>query len=357
MRKFLGNLLALVAVACWDFSSGFAPQTPTRVMTSLPYGAHLHNGRAKALNAIAFDPRWGNQQQQQQQQQKPKRERRREDRFERTAAQDIQAQAPCIMEIDGVKYNMTAWAKAHPGGENILLKFHNKDASKAFHAAGHSKKAYEMLKDFAIAEGATAEQVAVPERSVTDNIPRWRKKLFTKEDPIGIHKYMGIFVLLHFLFCYGQMYFGDPSCGLGTRLGKGPSIFPALCLIPHAVLSLSSLIFHTVPKERVVGQPMIWQEFRLHNISFGVRSVVAAALAWASYYSGHNPAVRRIAIWGSCASVLVAQYAADLGTKYLRINNAESTTATMPYWDDCSVETQKRFKTCTYLRDLVLYLY
>jgi hypothetical protein len=36
--------------------------------------------------------------------------------------------------------------------------------------------------------------------------------------------------------------------------------------LPHAVLSLSSLIFESVPRERVIGKPMIWQEFRLHNI-------------------------------------------------------------------------------------------
>lgn len=41
-------------------------------------------------------------------------------------------------------------AKAHPGGVKILQKFHNTDATKAFHAAGHSKMAYEMLTDFVI---------------------------------------------------------------------------------------------------------------------------------------------------------------------------------------------------------------
>lgn len=334
MRELLGNSLLFAMLAPWQSSMGFVPSHQTTKLKT-----RQHHGLVSPLHAITFDPRWGRGNAE-----RPKNRIKNEDRFERTATRDIQSQAPCIMEIDGVKYNMTAWAKAHPGGEKILMKFHNKDASKAFHAAGHSKKAYEMLKDFAIIESSTT--VATPEITTTsapptvDNIPRWRKKLFTKEDPIGIHKYMGIFVLLHFLFRFRQMYFGDPSCGLGTRLGKGPSIGPALCLIPHAVLSLSSLIFHTVPKERVVGKPMIWQEFRLHNIAFGVRSVVAAALAWMSYYSGHNPALRRLAIWGSCASVLLAQYVADLGTKHLRVNNAESTTATMPYWEGCSVETQ-----------------
>jgi len=75
------------------------------------------------------------------------RKSKREERFARTSSKQAQAQAPCILKIDGVSYNMTAWAKAHPGGEKVLLRFHDKDASKAFHAAGHSKHAYEMLKE------------------------------------------------------------------------------------------------------------------------------------------------------------------------------------------------------------------
>lgn len=177
----------------------------------------------------------------------------REERFERVASKAANTQAPCIIEIDGMSYNLTAWAKAHPAGEKILLRFHGKDATKAFHAAGHSKKAYEMLKDFAVQPSSVATTPAP-----AGDIPRWRKKLFTKEDPIGVHKYLGVYVLLHFIFRFGQMYVGDASCGLGTRLGKGPSVWPALCLVPHALLSLSSLIFHTVPRERVIGMPMIW---------------------------------------------------------------------------------------------------
>ena len=123
--------------------------------------------------------------------------KKREERFERIASKEAQAQAPCIIEIDGTSYNLTAWAKAHPAGEKILLKFQGKDATKAFHAAGHSKKAHEMMKDFAIGSAAVS---ALP---VPDNVPRWRKKLFTKEDPIGVHKYFCIFVLLHFLFRFG----------------------------------------------------------------------------------------------------------------------------------------------------------
>jgi hypothetical protein len=176
------------------------------------------------------------------------------------------------------------------------------------------------------------------------------------QDPIGIHKYLGVFVLLHFAFRYTQMLFGDPSAGLGTRLGKGPGIIAPLCLIPHGLLSLSSLIFRTVPRERVVGKPMIWQEYRVHNICFGLRSVITGFLPWFTIYMGNTPTSRRFAVTACCATALAAQLVADEGTRRLRADTKESTTATMPYWEGCSVKTQKRFKTfyayCQFLATL-----
>jgi cytochrome b involved in lipid metabolism len=284
-------------------------------------------------------------------------------RLERTATDIAEVDEPCILTIEGVRYNVTAWARAHPGGVNILKKFHGKDATKAFHAADHSKKAYEMLEQFAIQDPTTTPAInntvidftaensvrmletTSPAIPLERKKPRWMQKLFTKEDPIGLHKTMGIFVLLHFLFRFGQMYFFDPSAGFGTRMGKGPGIIAPLCLIPHALLSLSSLIFHTVPRERVVGQPMIWQEFRMHNIIFGLRSVIAAFLGYLTIYNGNTRAWRRFAVSACCVNALVANIVADEATRRLREDTSESTTATMPYWEGCSVETQKKFKT------------
>ena len=63
-----------------------------------------------------------------------------------SSTSDTVSEQDCILKIDGVRYNLTDWAKAHPGGVKILHKFHNKDASAAFHAAGHSDSAYAMLQ-------------------------------------------------------------------------------------------------------------------------------------------------------------------------------------------------------------------
>jgi hypothetical protein len=181
--------------------------------------------------------------------------------------------------------------------------------------------------------------------SIKTGNPRWRVKLFTKEDPIGVHKYLGAFVLLHFVFRFYQMLFTDPSAGLGTRRGRGPSWIALACLLPHGLLSLSSLIFHTVPRHRVVGKPMIWQEYRVHNIAFGLRSVVTAAACSLAVRCGNTAKLRRWAVRISGATCILAMVAADIGTKMLRSSHEESTTATTPYWEGCSVATQKKFKS------------
>jgi hypothetical protein len=250
-----------------------------------------------------------------------------------------------MIAIDGRRHNVTEWAKAHPGGVEVLSKFHGRDASRAFCAAGHSPRARAMLDRFAVDPPSPTTAVAPTTALGEGGISRLRRKLFTREDPIGVHKYLGVFCLLHFAFRYFQMLFADPSAGLGTRLGMGPGWASPLCLIPHAALSLSSLIFHTVPRDRVVGKPMIWQEYRVHNIAFGLRSVLSAVLCHLSIRNRHGAPWRRVAVGATCAVVLATQAAADAATRRLRADPAESTTATMPYWEGCSVQTQRRFKT------------
>ena len=52
-----------------------------------------------------------------------------EDRWSRTAEKEEAIDAECILTIRGTQYNMTAWARAHPGGPNILRRFNGKDAT------------------------------------------------------------------------------------------------------------------------------------------------------------------------------------------------------------------------------------
>jgi cytochrome b5 len=280
-------------------------------------------------------------------------------RFQREASRVTDLDEECIITISGRRFNVTAYGHAHPGGAKVLMKFKSKDATKAFEAAGHSVDAYEVLEQYYIdddgddnhnnnnkspngesATSAAAANTAAPARQSFKS--RLRKKLFTREDPIGVHKYLGVFCLLNFIGRFYQMYFGDPAAGLGTA---GHPYFSFMCLFPHALLSLSSLIFHTVPRSRVVGKPMIWQEYRVHNIIFGMRSVLTAMAAGLAIKFGNTPTVRFVAIVFSSACVLLSQYGADQATERLREVEVESTTATMPYWEGCSIETQRRFKS------------
>lgn len=254
-------------------------------------------------------------------------------------------------------YCLSHSTKKPLGGGRILQKFHNRDATVAFEKAHHSSAAYAMLKDFlvepkvlgnnVVIDGVPsvttvkADSTVIPENTFRRRLSRIRHKLFTHEDPIGIHKYLGIFSLLNFIVRYRQMLFGDPAAGLGTR---GHPWFSILCLIPHLLLSVSSLIFDTVPRERVVGKPMIWQEFRVHNILFGARSVLTALATALAIKWGNGPTIRRIAILFCSLCVLGANIGADIATSRLRAVEQESTTATMPYWEGCSIETQLRFK-------------
>jgi Cytochrome b5-like Heme/Steroid binding domain len=292
-------------------------------------------------------------------------------RFDRTSETAAEAQVDIVLTIHGHQYNLTKWAKAHPGGVEALAKFRGRDATRAFEGAHHSAHAHALLDKFLVVDGpssmehgehpshaaptaaaaASALRVRVPSEKLAS---RARRKLFTREDPVGVHKYLGVFCLLHFAYRYGQMLFFDPSAGLGSRPGLAlqggfssstTGWIAPLCLLPHAALSLSSLIFHTVPRDRVVGKPMIWQEYRVHNIAFGVRSVVTALICHLSIRMHHAPSWRRLAVVSTGLAVLATQVVADWGTHRFRANENESTTATMPYWEGCSVQTQKRFKS------------
>eukprot|EP00759_Apiculatamorpha_spiralis_P006615 PhF_6_TR13890/c0_g1_i1/m.22313 len=50
----------------------------------------------------------------------------------------------CVLTIDGNMYDLTAWRHTHPGGSELLDKYHNEDATECFYAL-HSKEAIERL--------------------------------------------------------------------------------------------------------------------------------------------------------------------------------------------------------------------
>lgn len=51
----------------------------------------------------------------------------------------------CVVRVDEGWYDCTAWRQSHPGGAELIDKFHQQDATDAFYAI-HSKEAVAMLK-------------------------------------------------------------------------------------------------------------------------------------------------------------------------------------------------------------------
>uniref|UniRef100_A0A7S3PLK1 Uncharacterized protein n=1 Tax=Aplanochytrium stocchinoi TaxID=215587 RepID=A0A7S3PLK1_9STRA len=96
--------------------------------------------------------------------------------------------------------------------------------------------------------------------------------LITKHDPFHIHKILGVFVLLSFL--YRLFNVGR----YGIAFPKTENKWFSVCSVAlHGVLSLSSLLL-PLPKKRNFSSPMIWPEFRLHSIVFAMRHVICTII-------------------------------------------------------------------------------
>mmetsp|Transcript_65323 Transcript_65323/g.142323 ORF Transcript_65323/g.142323 Transcript_65323/m.142323 type:complete len:463 (-) Transcript_65323:171-1559(-) len=252
--------------------------------------------------------------------------------------EEVAAQEKWIVIRNSV-YDLGGYLRKHPGGKEVLARYFNGgNATESFDSVGHSRNAVKMLEKLKVGRLETAGPTESMQGISTV------RKFFTVEDRFNLHKSLGIYVLLHYAYRMWQVLVrGNPTAGFdGSWLSLAS-------VLPHALLSSSSFIFH-VPRERVVERPMIWQEFRGHNVCFALRSFVAFVLLWATEHAwtGGRDAVvgawRGAAVCGSAAAILIAMLVADTVTRRLRVDSRESTTATMPYWEGSSARTQARFK-------------
>ena len=92
-----------------------------------------------------------------------------------------------------------------------------------------------------------------------ENIP----KLMTKEDPYNIHKMLGILSLGHFAFRYYNLIYKTMNFN---------TVYDISLLSIHYLLSVTSFQFK-IPSTRNRIGPMIYPEFRLHNLLFSCRSI------------------------------------------------------------------------------------
>lgn len=107
-----------------------------------------------------------------------------------------------------------------------------------------------------------------------------KKKLVTKEDPIHLHKTLGILSLVSFFYRYRIVYCANGNLGLENDL------LSWLTMAVHLGLPASSLIFIVV-KHRLSKFPMvIYEEYRLHAILFTSRCCAVFAFGLVRPYAG-----------------------------------------------------------------------
>jgi len=75
-------------------------------------------------------------------------------------------------------------------------------------------------------------------------------KLFSREDPLNLHKTLGLLAIASFTYRYGFVFQARGD------LGFDGTIFDWVTMGLHLALSLSSVIFH-VPAKRIAKKPMM----------------------------------------------------------------------------------------------------
>lgn len=91
------------------------------------------------------------------------------------------------------------------------------------------------------------------------------QKLNTSEDKFALHKTLGIYCTLHYIFRYLYFIFTGSMNFTTTSV-------TVLSVLPHFLLPITSFLFHVLPS-RKISNLIIWEEMRLHSIIFGSRSI------------------------------------------------------------------------------------
>lgn len=93
-------------------------------------------------------------------------------------------------------------------------------------------------KDFSY--GETKEEYRATKKDWLCTCKQLKKKLVTNEDPIYLHKTLGLFALCSFVYRYGYVL---PTTG---TLGFNGHWFDNLTVFLHLALSCSSIIFEVI---------------------------------------------------------------------------------------------------------------
>jgi hypothetical protein len=174
-----------------------------------------------------------------------------------------------IVTYKNVEYNVTNFLNSHPGGPKVISDLKNSDITQAFDEVGHSKKALRIMEKYRVFK---EDDGSGTKKSNDVGIRYIYRKLFTKEDEYFIHKTLGLLSILSFTYRYAYVL---PSEG---NLGMAGALFDHFNIAIHWFLSISSLIFHVL-RYRIPTKPIIiWEEYRLHAITFTTKAVSASVL-------------------------------------------------------------------------------
>jgi len=235
-----------------------------------------------------------------------------------------------IVSWKGNVLDLTEYKHIHPGGKEILEDHNGKDIDKEFEEIGHSLKAYKILEKQIIGKKENYYEYSESKSILKQN--RIIRKLFTREDYANIHKILGLFSLLHIICMTVVLSLPEKYCNIYKGQSKVLRSVPSLI---HSFLSISSLQFN-VPNISDGNIPAIHTMFRAHSICFALRGVACnLAIIWLE----DKPVIMK------CIQVIIVNLTliiADWITKeFTHKSDNYRTTASMPYWSECSQKRQR----------------
>tara|TARA_Y100000591_G_C21837409_1_gene703404 strand:- start:169 stop:2037 length:1869 start_codon:yes stop_codon:yes gene_type:complete len=265
-----------------------------------------------------------------------------------------------IIYIENHKYDVTEFVNEHPGGAEV---FNNgADLTKEFNEVGHSKDAIKLLKQYLVEDNTeeptkehtkehtkeatkkknkqhTKEKINLDEVSIKEFFfhkfsQTKLSRLFTKEDKANLHKILGVFALLNYVYFFFDV--GYSGCKGKMTLRKKDANF-LFSVIPLALLSLSALMFHTPSASNNTGMP---QEYQFHSILFAMRSILIILVIT---LFGKTTFARILTV----AILFATMYAADMISYYFKDTSKKygAKITSLSFWNECPVLVRNIIKT------------